>query len=186
MPTIRLSLIGLWLAVLAISIAAPALADMCYYRDARGQLHLTNVRARIAPAYRARADRNRRLEGSRMSVSPSTPGTRLTKAEPASPPRGATALAPRARVLPASAPVNTRQFGLLQLGMSDNEVLRCLGPPATINDAGERAVGGFPHGTRIRRIVRGEIWYYAGTSRVEATSLEFFNGVLVRKTKEPR
>src|SRR5687767_6674580 len=48
--------------IIASLWVTPTLADMFYYRDAQGQLHLTNVWSRIPSAYRDQAARHRRPE----------------------------------------------------------------------------------------------------------------------------
>ncbi len=161
----------------------PALADMFYYRDAQGQLHLTNVWSRIPPAYRSQAAQNRRPE----QGGPTQAATKPTEMPPTSvsQPRQVDKMVKRSAVAsPHAAPVNARAFGLLSLRMNDFEVLQRLGPPAAINDVGERALASSGGSSQVIRVVqRDQHWYYPGTARIPATRLEFQGGVLVNKTR---
>ncbi len=88
---------------------------------------------------------------------------------------------------PHAAPVDVHAFGLLSLRMRDFEVLRRLGPPAAINDVGERALVAAGNSNRVIRITGSDqSWYYPGTARTPATHLEFQRGVLVKKMRLPR
>ena len=186
MPTTRLAGLALGIALLIVWIAAPAMADFFYYRDSQGKLHLTNVWSRIPPAYRAQADRNRRPDGKpsgqaeqpRVKPRPE----RVAPIQPTVAP--ARVERPKASAAQAS-PVDVREFGLLHTHMSEFEVLRRLGPPAAINDIGD-LVPRFQHLGRTIRTVQAQIWYYPGTSRTPATRLEFHNGLLMHKVREPR
>ncbi len=163
--------------------ATPALADMFYYRDAQGQLHLTNVWSRIPETYRDQATRNRRPEqgGPTQATAPST---QMPSTPPSQSRRDDKRATRSATASPHAAPVNTRAFGLLDLRMSDFEVVRRLGPPAAISDVGERTLAPAGSSNRVIRIVRGgETWYYPGTARIPATRLEFQSGVLVHKMR---
>ena len=82
-----------------------------------------------------------------------------------------------------SRPVDVRQFGLLRLRMTDHEVLRRLGPPASIV---ENHLGTTAPGARVVRLTRGQVWYYPGTGRTAATRLEFNDGLLALKSREYR
>lgn len=179
----RLGLIVAGVLITTSIWVTPALADMFYYRDAQGQLHLTNVWSRIPPAYRNQAARNRRPE----QGGPTQVTGKVSKQLPAPlpQPRKKDRIAPRAATAsPHAAPVNARAFGLLSLRMSDFEVLRRLGPPAAINDVGENALAAAGRRNRTIRITNSnQSWYYSGTARTPATRLEFQGGVLVNKKR---
>jgi len=179
----RLSLIAAGFLITASIWVTPALADMFYYRDARGQLHLTNVWSRIPPAYHSQATQHQRPEqggpteaAGKSAKIPSTPSSQARQNDK---------LGRRPVVAsPHAAPVNTRTFGLLSLRMSDFEVLRRLGPPAAISDVGERALTSAGSSHRVIRVAASnQSWYYPGTARTPATRLEFQGGVLVNKTR---
>jgi len=180
MPRLRITIIALWAAVIAIGFCLPAIADFFYYRDADGHLHLTNVWERIPPAYRAQADRNRRVDGNpspktaQPTVAPQPPSVVMPASAQVEPPSVATE---------PSRPVDARQFGLLRLRMTDHEVLRRLGPPASIV---ENHLGTTAPGARVVRLTRGQVWYYPGTGRTAATRLEFNDGLLALKSREYR
>lgn len=169
--------------IMASIWVSPALADMFYYRDARGQLHLTNVWSRIPSAYRSQATRHRRPEqggptqaaGESAKMSPT----------PLSQPRQHDERVQRpATASPHAAPVDARAFGLLSLRMSDFEVLRRLGPPAAISDVGERALAPAGSSNRVIRVTEStQSWYYPGTTRTPATRLVFQGGVLAHKMR---
>ena len=165
---------------------SPALADMFYYRDVQGQLHLTNVKSRIPADYRSQADRNRRREqgGPTQEIDVST----QRQAVRSLPPRQAGKVVQRPAITsPHASPVSVRAFGLLSLRMSDFEVLQRLGPPAAISDLGLRALA--PAGSSNRAIHVSEstqTWYYPGTARTPATRLEFQGGTLVNKFRLDR
>ncbi|ETW97047.1 hypothetical protein [Candidatus Entotheonella palauensis] len=179
----RLGLIAAGVLITASIWVAPALADMFYYRDAQGQLHLTNVWTRIPPAYRSQAARNRRPE----QGGPAQVAGKMAKLVPAPSPKPLkeeTLIQRAATASPHAAPVNARDFGLLSLRMSDFEVLQRLGPPAAINDVGENALASAGRRNRTIRITNSnQSWYYPGTARTPATRLEFQGGVLVSKKR---
>jgi hypothetical protein len=184
MPRLRVSIIALWAVVIAVSFCLPALADFFYYRDADGHLHITNVWERIPSGYRAQAARSRRAEGS-----PAPKTAQPTVVPQPQPPSIAMPAPAPARIEPSavsalsSRPVDTRQFGLLRLRMSEHEVLRRLGPPVSIieNNRGTTAPG-----ARVVRLTREQVWYYPGNGRTAATRLEFHNGLLALKSREYR
>jgi hypothetical protein len=90
-----------------------------------------------------------------------------------------------------SRPVDTTQFGLLQLGMSSAEVHRRLGPPAHVERDTRAALIPLPGRFATRRhappyVVRTtevEWWYYPEGGGSMATVLEFRNGELYAKDK---
>ena len=179
----RLNLIAAGLFTAASIWITPALADMFYYRDAQGQLHLTNVWSRIPSTYRDQAARNRRPEqgGPTSTVDKATkvPSTSLSQ------PRQDDEVVRRpATVSPHAAPVSTRDFGLLSLRISDYEVLQRLGPPVAVSDVGERALAPADSSNRVIRVVdSNQRWYYPGTTGIPATRLDFQGGVLVHKMR---
>lgn len=169
--------------IIASIWVTPALADMFYYRDANGQLHLTNVWSRIPEAYRDQASRNRRPEqgGPTQEIESPTPMPSMTQPQPHTDDKRTTH---SATASPHAAPVDTRAFGLLNLRMSDFEVAQRLGPPAAISDVGQRTLTPAGSSNQVIRVVQGdELWYYPGTARIPATRLEFQRGVLVKKMR---
>jgi hypothetical protein len=178
MPRLRVSSIVLWAAVIAVSFCLPAMADFFYYRDADGHLHLTNVWERIPSAYRAQADRNRRADG---KPSPKTAQPTVALQPPAVVVPAPAQVEPPAVSVEPSRPVDARQFGLLRWRMTDHEVLRRLGPPATIV---ENNLGTTAPGARVVQLTRGQVWYYPGNGRTAATRLEFNDGLLALKSRE--
>jgi hypothetical protein len=175
----RLPIVALWTAGMVVGLSALATADMYYYRDRNGQLHLTNVLSSIPPTYRSSVVKAATPQG-RSIVS--TPERKDSESR-------AQALQPRPTAAPAAGSqamsVNTRQFGLLQLRMTDFEVLQRLGQPAAITEVGRPASGALESGRTIR-VVRGETWYYPGNGAVPPTRLEFSNGLLVYKQRLQR
>ncbi len=168
------------LFVVASMWATPTLADMFYYRDTQGQLHLTNVWSRIPETHRDQASRNRRPEQgghTQDMVATQMPSTPQAREDNKRDIRSATAS-------PHATPVDTRAFGLLNLRMSDFEVAQRLGPPAAISDVGQRILAPTGGSSQVIRVVRGdETWYYPGTTRIPATRLEFQRGILVKKMR---
>lgn len=179
----RLGFFAAGLFLTASIWVTPTLADMFYYRDAQGKLHLTNVRSRIPPAYRNQADRNRRPEKGGPKQMADKIGKRSTA--PSAAARQESKISRRiATASPHAAPVNARAFGLLSLRMSDFEVLQRIGPPAAINDVGENALAAAGRRNRVIRITdSNQSWYYPGTTTTPATRLEFQGGVLVNKIR---
>ncbi len=179
----QLRLIAAGLLITASIWSTPTLADMFYYRNAQGQLHLTNMWSRIPSPYRSQAARNRRPE----LGGPAQTAGKSTKMPPTS------SLQPQpdnkivqhpVTASPHASPVHARAFGLLSLRMSDFEVLRRLGPPAAISDVGERALASTDSSHQVIRVTdRNQSWYYPGTARTPATRLEFQGGVLVHKLR---
>jgi hypothetical protein len=107
-----------------------------------------------------------------------------------------TALAAFACVAVASAqdaarPVDTLQFGLLQLGSSQAEVERRLGPPARVETATRSALVPVRDRDRRRHDAPAYVtrttdyawWYYPEGGGSMATVLEFRNGELYSKDK---
>ena len=186
----RIPTVALWTAGIAIGFAASSMADMYYYRDGKGQLHLTNVLSTVPSAYRSKVIKAQEPQG--RSVAP-TSEEEMPAAQKQPQPPQSTAVAPeeapqRARPDASTATasvVSTRQFGLLQLRMSDYTVLHRLGPPAAITEVAQPASGA-PSSGQVIRVVRGEIWYYPGNRTVPPTQLEFSNNVLVHKERLER
>jgi hypothetical protein len=92
---------------------------------------------------------------------------------------------PQQKRHPTSRPVNTHRFGLLQLGSSQAEVKRLLGPPAKRTIRGKKTRLVRLHGRFEKRKVRLETWHYPGTNRILPTQLTFYDGVLAEKDKQP-
>ena len=185
-PKQRLTfIIGGCFAIASIWLS-PALADLYHYRDAQGQLHLTNVKARIPASYRKQADRNRRPElGGPTQVMDAPTRQQSTLAMP-SRTEDETAQRPSA-VSPQARSVDARAFGLLSLRMSDFAVLQRLGPPAAISDVGLRALAPEGSSNRAIRVTEStQTWYYPGTARTPATRLVFQGGALVNKFRVAR
>jgi hypothetical protein len=90
---------------------------------------------------------------------------------------------PTAVAVGSSRPVDAHQFGLLRWRMSEHEVLRRLGPPASII---ENTRGTTAPGARVVRLTREQVWYYPGNGRTAATRLEFNDGLLALKSREYR
>ena len=182
----RLICIAIGFFSMALLWITPALADMFYYRDAQGQLHLTNVRSRIPSAYRSQADRHRRPE----QGGPKQVADQPSREQPmtAAPSRQDDEMTQRpVAASPHAAPVDARDFGLLSLRMSDFEVLQRLGPPAAISDVGERTLEPAGSSNRVIRVTEStQSWYYPGTGSAPATRLVFQGGTLVNKTRVHR
>lgn len=186
MPRARLASLALGLTLFIMCRASPVIADFFYYRDAQGQLHLTNVRSRIPSAYLSQADCSRRPNGTpslateQQTVAPKAEN--VIRVQPTMDPDRVGRLQASN---PQVSPVNLHEFGLLHTRMSKFEVFRRLGPPAVINDIGKLS----PHLWRAGhtlRLVKTQTWYYPGTSRTPATRLEFFDGLLRNKVRELR
>lgn len=179
MSIIRAASLAFGAALIIMIVSASAIAaDMYYYRDVNGKLHLTNVRDRIPARYRATATKAATPQGRSIDYTPAP-----VKPPPEAGPAITTSVPDAPRSAHRIAPINTRQFGLLQLRMSEHDVLRRLGPPASISDIGDLEPR-FQRGGRVLRIVQAQTWYYPGNARIPATRLEFHNGVLVRKARE--
>ena len=83
----------------------------------------------------------------------------------------------------ASKPVDTNQFGFIDLGMSEAEVIQRLGEPARV--LGERRTLGkvhTPNGIKFRE-KRHSTYYYPGTSQIMDTYIMFEDGQVVKKLK---
>lgn len=187
---IRVPMMALCTAGMAVGLAASAMADMYYYRDGNGQLHLTNVLASIPARDRSRVVKTAKPQGRSVT---SAPKPQAPEAPKQAMPTQATSVVPEPasqRVGPdgsgaVAAAVSTRDFGLLRLRMTDVEVLQRLGRPVAITEVGRPASGHASRGRTIR-VVRGESWYYPGSGSVPPTRLEFSNGLLVHKQRLQR
>ena len=91
-------------------------------------------------------------------------------------------------------PVDTAQFGLLERGMSQAEVVRRLGPPAhvktdtqtilvPIHDRFEKHRRKHAAPPYVVRTIEYEWWYYPEGGGSMATMLEFRDGELYAKDK---
>ena len=83
----------------------------------------------------------------------------------------------------ATEPVDTLQFGLIRIGMSEAEVRKRLGQPAQIlRQSRPAAKVHTPHDTVPRK--KGQYTYvYPGNSQIMDTFITFENGVVVDKVK---
>jgi len=90
---------------------------------------------------------------------------------------------PRHRDTQVPRPVNTHQFGLLEIGSSKAAILRVLGPPADKVKEGKQKRMVHLKGRSIQRNVRIETWYYPGSNRLRPTRLVFYDGLLGEKDK---
>ena len=77
----------------------------------------------------------------------------------------------------AQQPVDTHQFGLIQLGMTEEEVLQRLGPPAKITRG--------PYLTEAGTLEIGRQYHYPGTGRILPTVIIFAGDRVVKKEKGP-
>ncbi|WP_089718090.1 DUF2845 domain-containing protein [Candidatus Entotheonella palauensis] len=89
----------------------------------------------------------------------------------------------RRRRMQTPRPVNTRQFGLLQIGSPKAAVLRVLGPPLDKVKQGKKKRMVRLKGRYVQRRVKIETWYYPGSNRLRPTKLVFYDGLLGEKDK---
>jgi hypothetical protein len=75
----------------------------------------------------------------------------------------------------AQKPVDTHQFGLIRHGMTEEEVLARLGPPAKITTG--------PYVTEAGTLDIGRQYHYPGTRQVLPTVIIFAGGGVVKKEK---
>jgi hypothetical protein len=85
-----------------------------------------------------------------------------------------------------SRPVNTHQFGLLEIGSTQADVLRVLGPPADKVKQGRKERIVHLKERYVQRKVKIETWYYPGSNRLRPTRLVFYDGLLGEKDKGER
>src|SRR5262245_7150706 len=80
-------------------------------------------------------------------------------------------------------PVDTLQFGTIQNGMSEAEVVKRLGEPAQVIEEGRtrRRVPGLASTTWVE--THQYTYYYPGTRQIMATYITFVNGYVVGKRK---
>jgi hypothetical protein len=182
MTRFRVAITALWVVGMAVILAVPVTADMYYYRDDKGQLHLTNVFSKIPLAYRSRVVEASKPRGRPVSSTPETKEAAELPQPAAVAPQPAPAMAPPAANGFSAAAVSTHQFGLLRLRMSDFAVMQRLGQPAAITDV-SGLTSHLQRPGRVIRVVRGETWYYPGNTSVPPTRLEFSNGRLVQKQR---
>jgi hypothetical protein len=83
----------------------------------------------------------------------------------------------------ATEPVDTLQFGLIRIGMSEAEVVKRLGKPVQILRKPSPAVKVYtPHDPVVRK-KRQYTYVYPGTSQIMDTYITFEKGVVVDKVK---
>jgi hypothetical protein len=92
----------------------------------------------------------------------------------------------RHRLMQTSRPVNTHQFGLLEIGSTQADVLRVLGPPADKVKQGRKERIVHLKERYVQRKVKIETWYYPGSNRLRPTRLVFYDGLLGEKDKGER
>lgn len=178
----RMIIGGLITLALLTSLALPAQAEMYRYRDpATGRWVLTN---REPPAD-AEALTTRPSHTPQERVYP-VPAPEAAPEPPQEPVPVVVVPAPEPPP-PAAKPVDTREFGLLKVGMRQPEVERRLGPPATVTDLGTKS---YFDRTRSGRLVKTEVvieaWDYPGSRGTLPVRVIFHNGVLAAKVKGSR
>jgi hypothetical protein len=170
------SLIGLTLCV-----TLPATADIYKCPDAQGKIQYTNV-----PCHE-------RSEAILHTPTPSVlpPSRVLPQGDaPALPPApmvaapAASISAPASRGM-SSNPLDTKAFGLLNLGISEATVRARVGEPDAVVDGGTQVVGR-GYGRVNLKEVRLYTWVYYGDSQTLDSHLNFADGKLVSKEKVAR
>ncbi len=181
------AILGLFMV---LSTCPPVLAEVYVYRDFRGQRHFTNRPEKIPLRYRS--DAKRLPAKSRITRTIGPPPTPAVSPAPQPAPAAAVPPPSLPPALPLSQlglgrigitqlnapappqivvtrfpaaparPVDTHQFGLLQLRMTQAQVLQRLGPPLYTSK---------------------EVWHYPGTRRIPSTRLVFNNGLLTRASR---
>ena len=85
-----------------------------------------------------------------------------------------------------SAPVDTSQFDLIRIGMSDAEVIQHLGPPGMVTEQPRTLVQvPTPNGIAFRE-KRRYTYYYPGSAQARALRITFEDGVVVDKRQGAR
>ena len=88
------------------------------------------------------------------------------------------------RLALASEPVDTNQFGFIDTGMSEAEVLKRLGEPARVlGEPRIRVKVHTPNGI-VYRERRRYTYYYPGTPQIMDTYIMFEDGQVVKKEKK--
>lgn len=169
-------------AIIILSLAFPSQADLYRYRDRNGRLVMSSTPLPAGVGTVTTVPEN---TGSSMATTVPSATYKNKKNRPSKPTRRKHKRQQQKR--PAvSRPVNTYRFGLLQLGSSQADVRRLLGPPAKRTTHGKKTRLMRLQGRFVKRKVRLETWYYPGTNRILPTQLTFYDGVLAEKDKEPR
>ena len=87
------------------------------------------------------------------------------------------------RLVHATEPVDTLQFGLIRIGMSEAEVVKRLGKPAQILRKPSPASKVYPPPDPVVRKKRQYTYVYPGNSQIMDTYITFEKGVVVDKVK---
>jgi hypothetical protein len=81
-------------------------------------------------------------------------------------------------------PIDTREYGLLERGMTQAEVIRRVGEPDRITELGDRKTVYRSRGDLIVESEKREAWDYDGSFSYPPRRLIFSNGVLVKKIRK--
>lgn len=87
------------------------------------------------------------------------------------------------RLVHATEPVDTLQFGLIRIGMSEAEVVKRLGKPAHILRKPSPASKVYPPPDPVVRKKRQYTYVYPGNNQIMDTYITFEHGVVVDKVK---
>ena len=176
----RCSMICL-LVIVVGGMCSPTHAIMYKYRDAQGQLHITNVKppddTQGVTQYKER----------RSSTHTRPAWTYIP--QPTYQPKATRSVTTPANIAPhtsRSRAVDTRKLGLIQRGMSQTEVQRRLGPPADVINLGYRTYTRFSHRhhTKNSRTTRLEKWVYPGNYSYPPAGIIFENGRVRSRGRE--
>jgi len=118
-----------------------------------------------------------------MAVAP------LRQAEPKGPPPPpppVVAVVPEVPRPPTQTPLDTKQFGLLTIGMSEATVKARVGQPDEVTDEGVQLVGGMGLGRVRVKEVHKYTWTYYGDSGTLDSFIHFADGVVISKEKAQR
>ena len=176
----RCCIICLLVIVIAV-MCSSAHATMYKYRDAQGQLHITNVKPPDDTQGVTQYKERKSSTHTRPAWTYTPPPTYQPKAT-----RHTSESAYIASHTPRSRAVDTRMLGLIQRGMSQTEVQRRLGPPADVINLGYRTYTRFSHRhhTKNSRTTRLEKWVYPGNYSYPPAGIIFENGRVRSRGRE--
>jgi hypothetical protein len=80
-------------------------------------------------------------------------------------------------------PIDTREYGLLQRGMTQVEVVKRVGEPDHVTELGDKQTVYRSRGDLIVQSEKREAWDYEGSFSYPPTRLIFSHGTLVNKTR---
>jgi len=164
------------LLVLCLGFTLPAAADVYKCLDSRGKPIYQDAPCNDAAPV---------VESLPPGSLPTPPVRQVEPKGPPPPPPPLVAVVPDVPRPPTHTPLDTKQFGMLTLGMSEATVLARVGEPDAITDDGTQIVGRGFRNVNLKEVHK-YTWVYYGDSTTLDSFIHFADGVIISKEKVQR